>query len=571
MAPRADNAHAVLLTGGASNQVLRSHPQMCHHCGYLAGKVVACISGCGRRAHPECVAWEEGMCDACNEEGVLLTSCCVCEEETLPNVANVDDVSVTIPCVIYHGRTWRRVDDGEGGDAVVLAEDHWVSKALDDDPHHTFQTPSELPHGGAKAMRARTASGATFASVPFVVHSWCAASAFQQAVPRPPGARGATSAPPPVDRAWSLLLDGVRNPRRSCHAETGDQEKAGVRGGEDGGDNVRCAFCGGGRGFLVFCHHHTSDFSRGKPGCLSCRWDMKPCYTLHAFHPTCATRGGMRRYCDPGGRSGMLCATGASSKQSALTQRVRGSGKQRDHHVAKVCLWVQSCSGYHTSVIRAHAPHGKGHVGDVVPYPSPFEQSLPRLGALYSSSSPRKRPSSSPSSSSAREDARPPRRRADGGGRGEEGGDEHARGGGEHGDGAPRGKPAPHDAVDQLDDQLVNQLVNQLVRRAVGRAVDELRTEMRAYVNEQMDLLACDLNLQSMAWHDELMRSVREEHASQIRGLHAVAAASDADAPDAPDAPDARRDEIASFVHERFVQETEALRWHLMESLHRRR
>lgn len=257
---------ARLTVGGVENEVVESHENMCHHCGFHAVPITHRCATCGIQCHAECGV---EVCETCDAG-----TCYLCEQE--------DDISLPPTStdrlakrLVFHGLHWQpRTTDGP------LTQDAFVAAELARDPTRLFH-PSELPEGGREPMAVEVEGLGVMESVPMVVHSWCAASLFQ--------------VDPVADPHWrTTLLDRMF----SCpSASFGTTESPVTRGG------APCQFCQGNAGWLTFCMHHLTS----PAGCDRCRDRDDPTRSFHAFHPSCAVRHGMQRLTRRG-RCGMFCS-----------------------------------------------------------------------------------------------------------------------------------------------------------------------------------------------------------------------------------------------------------------------
>lgn len=321
-----DAAHsaAVRLTGGAQSQVACAHEHLCHHCGYLGGGEVVRCTDCGVAAHPLCVTFVDGKCDACRFGLAPDDVCAVCEVPDDPAPAH--DVDRLIRTVVYHGRTWRPSADVCG--RVALPDD-----ALPDAPDAVFGPEARVP-----APAHVRVGGTTYVSRPLVVHSWCATCAFQcHPLPAPTCADDARVAP-----GWTPLLQGLASARGCEYGEACAASKNAVLNPTGG-----CVFCGGKRGFQTFCYGHLN----ARHGCTNCRWPARPALTFASFHPSCAVRAGMYRVADT--NSGMLCWHAMRHflpKVHHCTDRTRHS---RKHTTEK---WLLHCSGVHIELAERNEP-----------------------------------------------------------------------------------------------------------------------------------------------------------------------------------------------------------------------
>lgn len=269
--------------GGARNEVLEKHKNMCHHCGFFALPVTQRCSQCGIQYHDQCgpCMSPTSLCEVCAAVGQeTVTRCYLCDasdDATLEATAT-DRLSLRI---VYHGLHWRLAspDAAVPTGVINLAPSSSVALALKNDPHRMFHF-SELPREGTHPMRVNVEHVGVFESVPLVVHSWCATCLF--------GVH-------PLHDNWKWqLLDSMF----SCGTLAyGTMQAPVTRGGAE------CQFCHSSRGWLTFCHYHLTHAA----GCDRCRDADDVTITRHAFHPSCAVRHGMQRMVKKQ-RAGMFCA-----------------------------------------------------------------------------------------------------------------------------------------------------------------------------------------------------------------------------------------------------------------------
>lgn len=347
------------VTGGAKNAVVLEDARMCHHCGYIGTDSLQTCTACKVQAHAQCVPFHRGtgdeggdalLCSACYH-GVPSAPgapCCqLCFQQDRAD-APPTATERLIRHVVYHGRTWVLVAEGEElvGAAVRLPADHAVAQAVvaHGPESYVCRDPHALPFAGQKPMWFLTDDGQQrVRSVPFVVHTWCAQCLFQQVIP------GVVLPPDEVGTHWKALLGHVNDPGpvRLNGAQVGMLEKTGVRSANP------CLFCGTTDGFVTFCYDHmnmpANDVRKGG-GCTSCRWDAKPDTTLWNYHPACAVRHGMRRLIDlRGGGAGMWCQAAFEKCHHKFTGTLGRTAVQ-----AHALQWLQGCSGFNRDVQEAY-------------------------------------------------------------------------------------------------------------------------------------------------------------------------------------------------------------------------
>lgn len=267
-------------------EILCDHESMCQHCGMIMDSVKSCDT-CGARAHDECVSFDNGKCDACRFHLTANDRCALCK---CPERASTDMCGGgLIRQVVYHGRHWMR-DDRHHTDSLVVDSNSWVAEHVVRTQGTSPLRPEHLPENGTRPMHFVTEEGTQYVSIPFVVHTWCAAALYQQT----PRTRNS------LENHWSLLIRHLDEPKRADFAET-NTEPCGVM------NDSPCIFCGGTQGIKTFCQSHFLT----RPGhSLSCKCHWNTCrrISFRCFHPSCAVRKGMYRVVDPTrGGTGMMC------------------------------------------------------------------------------------------------------------------------------------------------------------------------------------------------------------------------------------------------------------------------
>lgn len=318
------------ITDGSHNSVVRDHPGTCHHCGFLVGEVKTCRT-CGVRAHPECVTLHEDQCDVCRL-GVAMDA--VCEVCGVPDTVTCDTDRLC-KCVAFYGHRWEPTTLIKESD-VILTPDHTVSVTLLADSSATF-LPHQLPGEGSRRMIARTDDGNMFVSKPFVAHTWCVQSSFQQIIPNGerPGDR--------VEERWRCLIENLGSPSRASFAETNTMNKVATSN-----DESPCCFCGSTNGYRSFCYAHTNCTSHH--GCTTCNWAHRPQFTYTCFHPSCAVRNGMTRIVGTAGNgSGMMCHPGCVKLIKTI---VRLPQRNKERHLMAI-MWMEASSGLHMDLLNA--------------------------------------------------------------------------------------------------------------------------------------------------------------------------------------------------------------------------
>ena len=283
---------AMLSVGGAYNEVLEEHPNMCHHCGFYAVPVTHRCERCGIQYHEGCgpSLAPDGLCDMCQGGGrAKFPSCYLCDvPDPAARVCGTDRLNLRL---VYHGMHWRPATSDESaeldGDTVRLPSGCAVASRLRARGGSMFHF-KELPHEGRHRMSVEVQGVGTFVSVPFVVHSWCAACLFDVDCSQDVDDYG-------NECDWRTRL--VQKMFSCGSSPVGTMEQPVTRGG------AACQFCGSDSGWLTYCSYHLSH----KAGCTRCRADRDPTVSMHAFHPSCAVRFGMQRMVRQG-RHGMFCA-----------------------------------------------------------------------------------------------------------------------------------------------------------------------------------------------------------------------------------------------------------------------
>ena len=336
----------ITLTGGTHNRVLCSHAQLCQHCGYIGGgELTQRCSTCGTQVHEGCVpAFKNGICGACHHPGGV---CELCMVDDGAHEVPPDGFDRLVMLVAFHGRRWI---PGEDDSRLLLPDDSDVAGRLAMDPDAVFH-PQHLPDGGKEPMRV-VVNGATYVSLPMMVHSWCVQTVFQQH-PAPTGAP-----------AWQTIAEGIDAPRHGSFAETSTQLKLGVVNDASG-----CAFCGSTIGFQIFCYGHTNSTR----GCNNCNWSLRPNFTYTSFHPSCAVRAGMYRVIDPvNGGSGMMCHRSMSTFLPTVHRMPRT--REQSARVQRIERWLQQSSGFHMDLVARIDP---------TTLVMDLSQTLPVVGSRY--------------------------------------------------------------------------------------------------------------------------------------------------------------------------------------------
>ena len=146
---------ALRSVGGEHNEVVQSHPNMCHHCGFHAVPVRLRCEQCGLQYHHGCgpPLSDHGLCDMCHGGGWdTFPKCYLCdrEDDSLCEPTSTDRLAMRL---VYHGLHWRRAESEEvPQDALVLPSTSWVALRLREDERRMFHL-KELPHEGRFRMR----------------------------------------------------------------------------------------------------------------------------------------------------------------------------------------------------------------------------------------------------------------------------------------------------------------------------------------------------------------------------------------------------------------------------------
>lgn len=297
---RGRESRAMRTVGGARNEVLQSHPNMCHHCGFHAVPVSNVCVLCGIQYHHGCGPClpDGGRCDMCEGGGRdRFPDCFLCETPCAmwACTTSTDRLNVRL---VYHGMQWRRAraSDPVASDVIDLSPDSWVGVQLRRNPRRRF-LPRELPERGRRRMRVVIEGQGALESVPMVVHSWCAHCLFDvDCIDE--GDEGSDGGQERGSEALSGWRETLLRRMYSCGSrDYGTASFPVTRGG------VRCQFCGSDAGWLTFCSYHLTV----EAGCDLCRDSTCLEVSRHAFHPSCAVRYGMQRMIRSG-HGGMFCA-----------------------------------------------------------------------------------------------------------------------------------------------------------------------------------------------------------------------------------------------------------------------
>ena len=266
---------AMVSVGGARNQVVKLHQNMCHHCGFHAIPISHKCARCGIQCHNSCGS---PICDVCENGGrEAFPNCILCDKDdpACEDATSTDRLAMRI---VYHGHRWKKTTENLSSHRFLASESH-VAEELKANPDRHFRM-DELPFHGRHPMMLFIEKVGFFESVPMVVHSWCVSCLFQ--------------INPALDDDWKerLLQRMSSCPTRSF----GSLRDSVTRGG------VPCQFCGDDNGWLTFCMYHNIF----PAGCDRCRDASDRSKTYHAFHPSCAVRHGMQRKYKR--MCGMFCA-----------------------------------------------------------------------------------------------------------------------------------------------------------------------------------------------------------------------------------------------------------------------
>ena len=281
-------SRALVTVGGARNEVLREHPNTCHHCGFYPVPVDRRCVECGIQYHAACgpPMSARGRCEICEGGGRRkFPSCFLCDVpcDVDAPATSTDRLSLRI---VYHGLCWRRArTDRVPADVLVLGSDSTVARRLGADAAARF-LPDELPEGGERRMRVAVEGVGAFVSVPLVVHSWCALCLFDV------DCSGETA-------EWR---EALLTRMFSCGSLPYGTAVAPTTWG-----GAPCQFCGSDKGWLTFCFYHLEHAA----GCDQCRDPDDETLSRHAFHPSCAVRYGMQRLVRDGA-AGMVCGRNRS-------------------------------------------------------------------------------------------------------------------------------------------------------------------------------------------------------------------------------------------------------------------
>lgn len=273
----------VRIVGGSRNDVVESHPHVCHHCGFFGVPADRTCTTCGIMVHRQCVPWtHDDVCDACTDVHVRDGICELClqpDDPTLP----VHSVDRFCKKLVYHGRTFERQEETQVERTTQDETMSRLERRLSLDPTSVFR-PWELPNGGKHPLTV-TVDGVVYASKAMIVHSWCATCLFKTNF----------HADDWQEELVARLDSCPVLPWLHCAKPLDAVTLA---------DPLQCGFCGSSQGVLGACMFHTNM----KHGCKFCADDKhKRDTTTFAFHPSCAVVHGMQRIVRVGD-IGMLCA-----------------------------------------------------------------------------------------------------------------------------------------------------------------------------------------------------------------------------------------------------------------------
>lgn len=260
------------LTGGADNECVEWHDNMCNHCSafHSTNSLQRC-NGCGVQTHKECYAMHtvdngELRCDMCFHQLYEDDSGLVCEICQQPDCVSDRPTATDVmtKSVVYFGRTWRV---GLVHHSLQLPSDSEVVRKLRDNPNNLF-SQGELPDKGVRKMSVDV-DGVIYVSSPCVVHSWCAHMIFKVKAPE-----------------WKRMMKDIVTK-----------------------DDRTCCFCHSRRGHVTECF---SAVNHGK--CHECAASSNP-----TFHPSCARWNGMLSWVDISlhdgevPQAGMVCFSNIST------------------------------------------------------------------------------------------------------------------------------------------------------------------------------------------------------------------------------------------------------------------